>query len=206
MKLIITERQYRKIVLENSNKEVSEYLSNLKDFALNVIKTTQENIGINLQMLAIWGAGVGGVMRPLNEFIENGNFNLNEFETASIVCAVSAILFKESNRNIKELLKYINENGLTETFKTVLEKGSKLKSTFLNFIQSLNMTLFNVTNIMSYAFIIPILPMLWEMGQSGADKGDIKELVLRLISFGLTSVSGVVIKELITKLINRFKD
>jgi len=206
MKLIITERQYRKILLENSNKEISEYLSGLKDFALNVIKITQENVGINLQMLAIWGAGVGGVMRPLNEFIQNGDFNLNEFETASIVCAVSAILFKESNKNINELLKYIKENGLTDAFKVALEKGSKLKSAFLNFIQSLNMTLFNVTNIMSYAFIIPILPMLWEMGQTGGDKGDIKELVLRLMSFGLTSVSGVVIKELITKLVNRFRD
>jgi hypothetical protein len=103
MKLIITERQYRKILLENSNKEISEYLSGLKDFALNVIKITQENVGINLQMLSIWGAGVGGVMRPLNEFIQNGDFNLNEFETASIVCAVSAILFKESNKNINEL-------------------------------------------------------------------------------------------------------
>lgn len=206
MKLIITERQYHKLITENSKKEVTEYLTDLKEFALKVIKTTQENVGINLQMLSIWGAGIGGIMRPLNDFLENGNFNINEFEIASIVCAVSAILFGETSKNLRELIDYIDKNGLKETFLIALNKGNKLKKVFYKFMGSLNMTLYTVTNVMSYAFLIPILPLIWEISNSGANTEDIKEIILRFMSFGLTSVSGVIIKELVNKLINRFKD
>lgn len=206
MRLIITERQYHKLITENSKKEVTEYLTDLKEFALKVIKTTQENVGINLQMLSIWGAGIGGIMRPLNDFLENGNFNINEFEIASIVCAVSAILFGETSKNLRELIDYIDKNGLKETFLIALNKGNKLKKVFYKFMGSLNMTLYTVTNVMSYAFLIPILPLIWEISNSGANTEDIKEIILRFMSFGLTSVSGVIIKELVNKLINRFKD
>jgi hypothetical protein len=68
------------------------------------------------------------------------------------------------------------------------------------------MTLSSVTNIMSYAFIIPILPILWDMSQTGVTKPEVKEIVIRLMSFGLTAISGNTLRELITKLVNRFRD
>jgi hypothetical protein len=206
MKIILNESQYRKILLESSKKDMSDYLNELNDFAKMVISKTQDDLNINLKMLFIWGAGVGGVMGPLNEFIESGNFNLNEFQTASILCAATAILFGESKSNIKKLTDVIKEEGITSVFFKVLNKGTKLKDTFLNFIQSLNMTLSSITNIMSYAFIIPLLPMVWEISQSGFDSKDVKEIIIRLMSFGITAVSGNLLRELVTKLLNRFRD
>jgi hypothetical protein len=206
MKIILNESQYRKILIESSKKDISDYLSELSGFAKMVIQKTQSDLNINLKMLLIWGAGVGGVMGPLNEFIEHGDFNLNEFQTASILCAATAILFGESKSNIKKLIDTIQEEGLIDVLSKVLEKGNKLKETFINFIQSLNMTLSNITNIMSYAFIIPILPIIYDMSQSGFDSKDVKEIVLRLLSFGATAVSGNLLRELVTKLLNRFRD
>lgn len=157
-------------------------------------------------MLAIWGAGIGGIMVPLNEFIENGNFNLNEFQTASILCATAAILYGESKGVINQLVKVIKDEKVTEAFEVVLNKGVKLKRVFLDFVQSLNMTLSSVSNIMSYAFIIPILPLIWEISQTGVTSQGIKEIVIRLMSFGLTAITGNTLRELFTKLINRFRD
>lgn len=206
MKVLITENQYRTILLESSKNSLNSVLEDLKEFATMVIEKTQQDVGVNLKMLLIWGAGVGGVMAPLNEFIQNGDFNLNDFQIASILCATTAILYGESKSVINELLKVIKDEGIVDEFNRVLSKGTKLKKVFLNFIQSLNMTLSSVTNIMSYAFIIPILPILWDMSQTGVTKPEVKEIVIRLMSFGLTAISGNTLRELVTKLVNRFRD
>lgn len=206
MKVLITENQYRTILLESSKNLLNNVLEDLKEFATMVIEKTQQDVGVNLKMLLIWGAGVGGVMAPLNEFIQNGDFNLNDFQIASILCATTAILYGESKSVINELLKVIKDEGIVGEFNRVLSKGTKLKKVFLNFIQSLNMTLSSVTNIMSYAFIIPILPILWDMSQTGVTKPEVKEIVIRLMSFGLTAISGNTLRELVTKLVNRFRD
>lgn len=206
MKLLITENQYRKILLESSKNSLNSVLEDLKEFATMVIEKTQQDVGVNLKMLLIWGAGVGGVMAPLNEFIQNGDFDLNDFQIASILCATTAILYGESKSVINELLNVIKDEGIVDEFNRVLSKGTKLKKVFLNFIQSLNMTLSSVTNIMSYAFIIPILPILWDMSQTGVTKPEVKEIVIRLMSFGLTAISGNTLRELVTKLVNRFRD
>ena len=68
------------------------------------------------------------------------------------------------------------------------------------------MTLYTISNIMSYSFIIPILPMIWEMSQSGIKGDEVKGIIVRLLSFGLVSVSGNALKELISKLVVRFRD
>jgi hypothetical protein len=206
MKLIISENQYNKLILESSKDSLTDFLSDLKEFASTVIEKTQSEVGINLKMLTIWGAGVGGIMVPLNEFIENGNFNLNNFQTASILCAAAAILYGESKGVINELVKIIKDEKVTDAFEVVLSKGVKLKRVFLDFIQSLNMTLSSVSNVMSYAFIIPILPLIWEISQTGVTSQGVKEIVIRLMSFGLTAITGNTLRELFTKLINRFRD
>jgi hypothetical protein len=206
MKVVLTESQYRAILLNESRDEFTNYLSNLKEFAETVITKTEQDLKINLNMLLIWGAGVGGVMAPLNDFIMSGNFNLNEFQVASILCATSAILFNENKSVIKTLVDHIKKQGIFEVFSQVLKKGTKLRQTFFKFIESLNMTLYTISNIMSYSFIIPILPIIWEMSQSGIKGNEVKEIIVRLMSFGLVSVSGNALKELITKLVARFRD
>jgi hypothetical protein len=206
MKVVLTESQYRAILLNESRDEFTNYLSNLKEFAETVITKTEQDLKINLNMLLIWGAGVGGVMAPLNDFIMSGNFNLNEFQVASILCATSAILFNESKSTIKTLVDHIKKQGIFEVFSQVLKKGTKLRQVFFKFIESLNMTMYTISNIMSYSFIIPILPIIWEMSQSGIKGNDVKEIIVRLMSFGLVSVSGNALKELITKLVARFRD
>lgn len=206
MKIVLTENQYQKLYLIESKNSLVDYLKDLKEFADTVIDRTKNDIGINLKMLTIWGAGVGGIIVPLNELIQNGNFNITESQTALILCATAAILFDESKSNIKRLLQEIAQQGITNVFSEVFKKGSKLKKVFINFISSLNMTLYNVTNIMSYAFLIPLLPIFLEISNKGFNYETVKEIVIRLSSFGITSLSANLLREVISKLLNRFKD
>jgi hypothetical protein len=59
--------------------------------------------------------------------------------------------------------------------------------------------------MIAYAFLIPIIPQLYEISLTNVSESEINELTKRLVSFGGITISGVVARELIKKIINRFK-
>jgi len=204
MKVIINEQQFKYLILEDKESKISNNLENMKSFAISVLENAKKDMGINLRMLTTWGAAVGGVMVPLNNFIQNGNFEFNEFQLTLVLVATCSILFGESKRTVQKLISIIKKENLESEFNNVLEKGTELKNVFISFLESLNVTFYTMTNIMSYAFIIPILPIIWEISQSGLTSTQMNEIVLRLSSFGVASVSANLLKQLFRKLIERF--
>jgi hypothetical protein len=50
MKVVLTESQYRAILLNESRDEFTNYLSNLKEFAETVITKTEQDLKINLRV------------------------------------------------------------------------------------------------------------------------------------------------------------
>ena len=145
-------------------------------------------------------------MKPLDGYLKTGHFELNEYQHWALIFATTAILFGENYRSVKDLLKIIEKEGLTKIFNKLLKKGTELKTSFLNFVQSLNVTMYKMSNIMAYAIIIPLLHIFYDMSQTGATKDMIKEIVVRILGFGLISVSGNALRDMITKIINRFRD
>jgi len=62
-----------------------------------------------------------------------------------------------------------------------------------------------VTNIMSYTFIIPLIPMIYNLSKGSPDSVEPSHIAQRLYGFGLLTISGIILKELINKLIKRFR-
>lgn len=204
MKVIISEQQYRRIILENKESKIIETLENLKSFTLSVLENAKKDMNINFRMLFTWGAAVGGVMGPLNDFIKSNNFELNEFQVTLILVAACSILFGENRRTIQKLVSLIKKEKIESEFNTCLEKSKVLKETFISFLESLNITFYTMANIMSYAFIIPILPLLWDLAHT-TESNQVSEIVTRILSFGVVSISSNLFKQLFRKLIERFK-
>ena len=205
--IIITESQKRVLLRESVNKEVGDMVKQNYEFAKNVINQTSEQIGLNLQFLITWGASIGGFVGPLNEFIQGKFPDLSEMEVSLILTGIIATYYIDNKKLVAKILNEIKGLGLMGEFTSVLRKSSQLKETFIQFIESLNITLHKVTNIMSYAFIIPIIPLIYNSAVNmSIDSKDAKELALRLGAFGLLTVSGIVVKELFSKLIKRFSN
>jgi hypothetical protein len=58
---------------------------------------------------------------------------------------------------------------------------------------------------MSYTFIIPLLPILWDIAKSGHyNMAQTKEVAIRIAGFATITVSGIIMKNLLWKLIKRF--
>jgi hypothetical protein len=203
--LLINESQKKLILLESINDEFGDVIKKNYDFAKKIIKISSEQISINLEFLFTWGATIGGFIGPLNDFIVGRFPELSDVELSLILTGVIAVHYVDNKRTVNRIMEHIKEKGIFDVFSSVLKKSEELKTTFLNFISSLNLTLHKVTNIMSYAFIIPLIPMIYESVSNGIltiDAG--KEIALRLGSFGLITITGVTLREFIIKLINRF--
>ena len=202
--VLITEEQKRILIKESYRSKISDVVKQNYEFTKKVLKETMSTTGINLEFMLTWGASIGGFMRPISEFLQTGNVNLTDIELSLVLTGLMASLYLENKETLKELLSKINEEGLTEVFVSGLKKTEELKFTFLKFIESMNITFSKVSNMLAYAFIVPILPMLYQMSGIGMSAKDIKEIVTRIVSFGLVTASSIVIREVVSKILKRF--
>ena len=144
-------------------------------------------------------------MHPLNQFIKGEYPELNNSDISLIIVGAVSIVFFNSEEVFQKIRDNLQEKGLVDALKSAVRKTEELKEIFVKFISSLNVSFHQMTNIISYAFIIPILPSIYEMTVNGSlSSGQIEGIVKRIISAMSITLSGVLIKELISKLINRF--
>ena len=205
MKIAVTEHQKKFIITESISEEFNSIIERGYNFTKEILEKSAEQIGINIQFAITWGASIGGMVGPLNDFIKNTESEMSDIEISLLLTGIIASYYVDNKEYVKKILNKIKEKGLSDVFLRVFKKSQELKNAFFDFIESLNITLHKLTNIMSYTFIIPIIPMLYDMAtSSNLDGEQISEIAKRLVSFGVLTVSGILVKELINKIIKRF--
>lgn len=206
MKIIITEQQKRMILTESTGEELGNVIKQNTERIKNIIEEAQRQIGMNLQFLLTWGAGIAGFMGPVEDFVRGRYPEIDESELVLILIGIIATYFIDNREIVTKIYTKIQKNGLNKVFETTLKKTDILRQTFIEFIKSLGLTFHKITNVLSYTFIIPILPMVLQMVTDGhTDNVDLKQLAMRIISFTGLTLSGIIFKELLTKLVRRFK-
>ena len=70
MKIIITETQHKKILLENASENVINKLESLRNFFTDILKTVKKQFGIDLEFLLTWGTTISGFVKPVSDFIQ----------------------------------------------------------------------------------------------------------------------------------------
>ncbi len=204
--IIITESQKKRILKEGGGGgNFSEIIKKNYDLVKDIISKSSSQIGLNLEFLITWGASIGGFVGPLNDFIASREPEFSDLEVSLILTGIISTYYIDNKTLVNKVLTHLKEKGLYESYKKYLRKSRELKKVFSEFIESLGVTLHKVTNILSYTFILPLLPMLYDMAKNDATSSSIKELITRLMGFGVLTVSGIIVKELVTKIIKRFK-
>jgi hypothetical protein len=203
--IIINEEQKKRILLESSGESMSELIKKNYEFTKDILKKSSSQIGINFEFLITWGASIGGFVGPLNDFIANIHPEFSDLDISLLLTGIITSYYVDNKEMTKNVYHKIKERGLFGAFKTLLKKSEELKLVFFAFVESLGITLHKVTNILSYTFVIPLIPMLYSLAQEGFNGDEeIHEIIKRLSGFGLLTVSGILSKELITKMIKRF--
>jgi len=203
--VFISESQKRVLIREEVSDRIEKIISTNYDLVKRILSKTQEQTNLDLKFLVTWGAAIGGMIGPLNGFISNNNPEVSEDDVCLVLTAIALIFYHESKSSIKKLKELIDEKGLTSLFDSSLEKAKELKSVFVSFVDSLNITIHRSLNIMSYTFIIPIIPLILNLSHGNITNDDIVILTKRIIGFGLVAFAGNALKELLTKMIKRFQ-
>jgi antitoxin component of RelBE/YafQ-DinJ toxin-antitoxin module len=206
MKIIITESQKRMILLENIGEDLGSIIKQNAERVKKLISEVQTQIGMNLQFLLTWGAGIGGFMGPVEDFVRGRFPELTDLQVFLIILGVISTHLIENKELNKKILDKIKEDGILKQFKISSKKTNELKSVFSDFVESLGVTFHRITNMLSYTFIIPIIPMIYQMVTDGlVTNSDLKNLATRVIAFTGLTISGILFKDLITKMVRRFK-
>lgn len=207
MDIVITESQKNRIILESKTQEIPFKIKKAKSFATKVLSDVKKQINTDLKFILTWGSSIGGIMHPLNEFINGEYPELTQLDVSLIIVGAVSIVFFNNEEVYKEVKKIVKEKGITEALRSALNKTEEFKNVFYKFLGSLNLSLHQMTNIISYAFIIPILPSLYEMiSNQEFNSGQIELIIKRIISSISVALSGILVKELIEKLIKRFSN
>ena len=205
MKIIITENQNKALLNESVSESIIRSYRSMKKFTEKVLKETKETTGLDFEFLMSWGSTLGGLMMPVSQFIEGNHPELTSLDISLLITGAMVTYYTSNKKALSKILETIKEKGLVEVFDEVLSSTSNLKDTFLSFISSLNITMGKMANMLAYTFLIPLLPQLYEMAQTGYDQNTVNQIVKRILSYGTIIGSSAIIRELIKKIIIRFR-
>lgn len=206
MKIIISESQNKTLITESLIRKMSDNITLMFQFTKKVLKEASEQTGLDFGFLLSWGSTLGGLMMPVSKFIEGKYPEMTSIDI-SLLLTGSIVTYYTSNKKILgEILNQIKEKGLIKIFDEVLNTTNKLRVVFLGFVDSLNVTIGKLANMLAYTFIIPILPQLYQMAQEGFSQSETTLMVKRLLSYGIVTISGIILKSLINKILKRFKN
>lgn len=204
MKIIITESQHKKILLESASENVMNKLESLRSFFIDTSKTVKKQFGIDIEFLLTWGTTIGGFVQPVSQFIKGEFPDITVTNLALISTGIILTYFTSNRKLVGEVIEKIKENGMIYEFDQMLKKSGELKKVFLNFVGSLALPMSKIANMLAYSFLIPIMPELYEFAQGHSDI-DVLDSIKRIVSYlGLTTL-GLSIKRLIDSVVERFK-
>lgn len=204
LKVVISESQKRLIV-----ESVSENMKSIQDESVEltkkIVSDTYKQTGINLSMLLTWGASIGGFISPVSQWLRGKSPELSDADLSLILVSVVSVIFYENKEVIKNLVSHLKDRNLLNYFKLTLKKAKDLESTFLSFIKSLNIVSFNMLSMLSYAFLVPLLPLIYDMvSQKHFNPSDVEMIARSIAGYGLITTGGNFLKHVIEKLVKRF--
>jgi hypothetical protein len=203
--VLITERQRKRIIVENVSDRITSEIESGYELVKKVLSKSAKQYNLDVQFLLTWGATIGGIIGPLNDYISGINHEFTEQQICLTLTGIITSLYYDNQKVINKIVDKIKEEGLYSLFTKSLKKGKELKDVFIKFITSLNISFHKITNIISYAFLIPILTILYNISSEDFSSQDVKEIVERIMGAGLVTISGNLLKEVVTKILKRFK-
>jgi hypothetical protein len=205
MNILITESQERMILNESIGREFGSILKRNSDVGKLITSQIKEIMGGDKAALLTFGASIGGLMGPVGDFLEGKYPSMNDVEISLLLTGAIATFFYNSPKLIERIKSKIKEQNLESEFEVTLSKTQELNETFFEFMESLNITLFRISNVLGFAFLIPLLPYIHQISEGKLSIMDVNKIVTILLSYGVITISSSTLKEIMVKLIKRFK-
>lgn len=206
MNILLTEDQYKKILGESVSNDVKEKMVKSESLTKQIVRDSKQKFKLDSSFLLTWGAVLGGFMNPVVQFLNGKYPELTSTDISLISLGVIMTYFFSNIDKLRPVLDLIRKNGLVNEFDEALQKAGTLKDVFVEFMRSLGVLISSVGNMLAYAFLIPLLPTLLTMSQSGITEAKLQFLVKSIMGYVGLITSSTALQKIIEKMVNRFKD
>lgn len=204
--IIITEQQRRFILMEMANEEMDRTIGENDKLMKRIAKEASKQINFDLTILGTFSLSIGGLMGPVEQFLSGEYPSFSTMERSLILAGVAIQYIIDNKKPLKLLINKIKENGLYDAYKQSLDKTELLKDSFLSFVESLGVSIKKTSNIIGYTFLIPLVPLIYQIATSGDfNENQIYEVVKRLSGFVALNVGGISLKQLLHLIVQRFR-
>jgi hypothetical protein len=205
MEVIITKSQYVKLLTEEKKNEIESTFDDSKSFVKRVVGDIKKQHGMDFSFALTWGPTIGGFVGPISRYLEGTYPSLSQSDITLLTFGIIMTFFSSNKEKINKVLTLIKEKGLVTFFDRALRKSFDLKESFIDFIESLNVTFSRTSNMLAYTFLVPLVPMLKELSDMDLDPSQVVMIAKGIASYTGTAVSSTIIFELVKKIIKRFR-
>lgn len=206
MDIVLTESQYIRILKEQNENKIAGVFQDSKSFTKNLLSNVKKQFGIDFTFLGTWGSVIGGFVGPISDYLHERYVNLSDSDITLISFGILLTFFSDNKEKLRKVLDLIKERGIITFFDRALMKSYDLKESFFSFLESLNVSFPKLGNMISYTFLVPLVPLIFNLSNLDLGKDQI-ELIIKGISLyvgGILSTS--IIESIISKMIKRFKN
>ncbi len=204
MDILIKETQTKILITEGVSEILKGIYEDTIDYSADLYKRVVNKFGINVRILLTFSAAIGGIARPLEEYLAGKYPELNEEEIIMLVVAIVSILWNENRNIVKEFVGKIQTLGIDDEFKDGLKKAKKLQSSFSRFMLTVLQGGATLSDIAAYTYMIPLVGHL-VMVLQGQDFSpeQIEMLVRRLSLIGVFHVSTAVLQMIVDRILGK---
>ena len=206
MSIYISESQRKILIFESVKDDIESEQIKSSSLVEKIIDDIKSHLYFDFKFVLTWSTTIGGFIGPLSQFLNGEYPNISDTEKSLILGGIIFQVLFQNDKNIIELMKVIKEKGLTEIYNVVLGKAKDLKNSFLNFLNGLNITLKTTSSIIAYTFIIPRIPILYQLSTHGISDEQLVELTKRISAWGITIASTNTISNIVSKILEKFKN
>lgn len=206
MEIILSESQYKILIIESVKDSLKEKSEESKKFVGKIVEEVKNDVGIDLNFLLTWSTTIAGLMSPVYEFISGKHPELTSGQLSLITIGVILTFYFDVKKNLGEVIDKIKEDGLIEVFDEMLEKTYLLKDYFTKFIESLGVSVIKLSNILAFTFLISVMNVIYESANSGFDESQQQILISGILAYLGTLTTKSVGRQIIKKMFKRFKN
>jgi len=70
MKVVLTESQFKKILLEGYKEQINNKLMGMHDFSRKVVNDAMTQLKFDFRFLVSYGAGIGAILQSVFEYLD----------------------------------------------------------------------------------------------------------------------------------------
>lgn len=204
MKIIITESQYKKILLENSSNEVESKFKDMTEFFKKVKNDLKKELSLDFEFSLTWGLTIAGLAMPIMSYLQGKYEGLTSSDISLLTAGIVFTFYFANQKNLKLIIAELKKRGLKDVYDDMIQKTKQFKKVFIKFIESFAVPTTSVINVLAFTLLIPVLPELFNFIMGNPTNLSIKELIIRVAAYVPIKYFVVTLKNLIALMLKRF--